>query len=249
MDALADLAPGITPDRYELLHYINGVNHRLKKLNNSSSDEALSTEGSSDFSEDISTYIMDPTGTEWISAQAVVDFNDDDQNQLYVSRAQAALESPMLGLNIQTGSDYYTVRNGDTFYGIANRTFGGKFTVKQLMRWNPGIKAGSLQPGQRLRINPTPTVLTSEVVFNSLMNRQIEYYGQDILLGQTPYGGWLKEFYDFRYNSGERPVTLDFVHFKPPGTPPNIDHVMWRSWSFSRRAVAFDRFYPLRWVK
>jgi LysM repeat protein len=44
---------------------------------------------------------------------------------------------------------YYRVRNGDTLAGIAFRF---KTTVGQIKRFNPGIRAISLQLGQRIRV-------------------------------------------------------------------------------------------------
>jgi LysM repeat protein len=44
---------------------------------------------------------------------------------------------------------YYTIQSGDTLGSIAAQY---NTSVDQLLTWNPGVDASSLQPGQRIRV-------------------------------------------------------------------------------------------------
>lgn len=46
-------------------------------------------------------------------------------------------------------AQYYTIQSGDTLGSIAARY---STSVDQLLTWNPGVDASSLQPGQQIRV-------------------------------------------------------------------------------------------------
>ena len=46
----------------------------------------------------------------------------------------------------------HEVEKGDTFYGLANRTYRGKFTVDDLRAWNSNVDENDLQIGQTINI-------------------------------------------------------------------------------------------------
>lgn len=50
--------------------------------------------------------------------------------------------------------DVYTVKNGDTLWGIAERELGSALKYKELMALN-GLTADTIYPGQKLRLRPT----------------------------------------------------------------------------------------------
>lgn len=67
--------------------------------------------------------------------------------------------------------EYYKVQQGDTLWGIANDDI--RFTVEDVIAWNPGINVKELQVGQNIRLKPSdkPTVVHKPVImFEAVVN-------------------------------------------------------------------------------
>lgn len=47
---------------------------------------------------------------------------------------------------------YYTIQQGDTLWGIANND--SRFTVEDIIKWNPGIEPAKLKVGDKIRLQP-----------------------------------------------------------------------------------------------
>lgn len=63
-----------------------------------------------------------------------------------------------------SAGQYYTIVNGDTFWGIAGKVYGDNMRYKELMALNPSVNPDNLRVGERIRISegtspvpPTPS--------------------------------------------------------------------------------------------
>jgi LysM repeat protein len=57
--------------------------------------------------------------------------------------------SATVGTTTVANAQYYTIQSGDTLGAIAAQY---NTSVDQLLTWNPGVDASSLQPGERIRV-------------------------------------------------------------------------------------------------
>ena len=58
----------------------------------------------------------------------------------------------------------HEITEKDTYYGLANRTYQGQFTVDDLRKWNPGIDENNLQIGQKINIIDSEQIKKDAIV-------------------------------------------------------------------------------------
>lgn len=66
-----------------------------------------------------------------------------DEYDLFVEPEEPAISA----------GQYYTIVNGDTFWGIAGKVYGDNMRYKELMALNPSINPDNLQVGERISIS------------------------------------------------------------------------------------------------
>lgn len=150
-------------------------------------------------------------------------------------------EEPEQSKNAPPGE--HIVRTGENLSTISKRY---KISLSDLKNINGiGKKSNRIFPGQYVKVDK------AFVKFENLMNQSIEYEGQKVKLGQTPYGEWLRGELDNRRgvvdgkwgNYEYEWRSLRWVNYVPSVLNEYI-HIysnQWRSWGWEMRAFAFDR--------